>query len=110
MEGKRVVAILSDYDGTLCPTTSVRDDNSYVSGGTIQQGLEQMLFRIPDRIPLCIISSKDFAFLHNRARFANILSCVLGLETINHRIHYNNIGNNNLGCVGHQHLTADRRS
>lgn len=25
MEGKHIDAILSDYDGTLCPTTSVRN-------------------------------------------------------------------------------------
>jgi|SRR5919106_6416743 hypothetical protein len=67
MEGKKVDAILSDYDGTLCPTTSLRDKNSYDSGGTIPQVLEQILFRISEHIPVCIISSKDFIFLHKRA-------------------------------------------
>jgi hypothetical protein len=43
MERKQVNAILSDYDGTLCPTTSVRDDNRYNVAGTIPQGLEQIL-------------------------------------------------------------------
>jgi hypothetical protein len=38
MEGKHVNAILSDYDGTLCPTTSVRDDDRYGVGGTIPTG------------------------------------------------------------------------
>jgi hypothetical protein len=37
MERMHVNAILSDYDGTLCPTTSVRDDNSYGVGGTIPE-------------------------------------------------------------------------
>ena len=106
MEGKYVNAILSDYDGTLCPTTSVRGGNGY-DVGTIPQGLEQILFRISDRIPVCIISSKDYGFLHNRARFASIMSCVLGLETINHSPHYNDAENNKLGCLGHQHLIAD---
>ncbi|HZA71000.1 MAG TPA: hypothetical protein VE548_14985 [Nitrososphaeraceae archaeon] len=106
MEGKQIDAILSDYDGSLCPTTSVGDGKSF-DVGTIPQGLEQILFRISDRIPVCIVSSKDFEFLHNRARFASILSCVLGLETINHRPHYND---NNLNCVGYQHLLADSQS
>jgi hypothetical protein len=43
MKRKQVNAILSDYDGTLCPTTAVRGDTS--SGiGKIPQGLEQILF------------------------------------------------------------------
>jgi trehalose-6-phosphatase len=89
MERKQVNAILSDYDGTLYPTTAIRDDSSN-SEGTIPQELEQILFRISKYIPVCIISSKDFAFLHRRARFANILSCVLGIETIIHSPHYTN--------------------
>jgi HAD superfamily hydrolase (TIGR01484 family) len=110
MERKQVDAILSDYDGTLCPTTSVRDDNRYGVGGTIPTGLEQILFRISEHIPLCIISSKDFAFLHNRARFASIFSCALGLETINHSHHYNDAEDIKLGCVGYRHLITDRLS
>ncbi|HZA70950.1 MAG TPA: hypothetical protein VE548_14735 [Nitrososphaeraceae archaeon] len=84
MEGKKVDAILSDYDGTLYPTTSLRDKNSY-GVGTIPQGLEQELFRISEHMPICIISSKDYTFLHRRARFVKILSCVLGIETIVHK-------------------------
>jgi hypothetical protein len=76
--------ILSDYDGTLCPTTSVRGDSS--AGGTVSEELEQLLFSISKCIPVCIISSKDFVFLHKRTRFANILSCVLGIETIIHNL------------------------
>jgi hypothetical protein len=32
MKGKQIDAILSDYDGTLCPTTSVRGGGSYDVG------------------------------------------------------------------------------
>jgi HAD superfamily hydrolase (TIGR01484 family) len=109
MERKQVKGILSDYDGTLCPTTSVKGGTSF-DVGTIPQGLEQVLFQISDRIPICIISSKDFKFLHSKARFASILSCVLGLETINHIPHYNDTKNNNLGCVKYQHLIASSHS
>jgi hypothetical protein len=38
MERQQVDAILSDYDGTLCPTTSVRCGSSY-DVGTIPKRL-----------------------------------------------------------------------
>ena len=41
-------AILSDYDGTLCSTTSVRGGIGLVD--TIPQELEQILFHISQRI------------------------------------------------------------
>jgi hypothetical protein len=44
MERKQVDAILSDYDGTLCPTTSIRIDNRFGIGGTIPQELEKHYF------------------------------------------------------------------
>jgi hypothetical protein len=49
--------LLSDYDGTLCPTTSVRGDGSNNSG-MIPNELEQALVQISERIPVCIISSR----------------------------------------------------
>ena len=104
MKRKHVNALLSDYDGTLCPTSSVRGGSSV--GGTIPQELEQLLFCISKRIPICIISSKDFAFLHKRTRFANILSCVLGIETVIHNPHNSNNENNNFDCIRNQHLIA----
>jgi HAD superfamily hydrolase (TIGR01484 family) len=109
MERKQINAILSDYDGTLCPTTAVIGDVS--NGiGKIPQGLEQILFRISDRIPVCIISSKDFASLHNKARFAKILSCVLGTETIIHNPHYTDYEIDNFDCIGCQYLIASSHS
>jgi HAD superfamily hydrolase (TIGR01484 family) len=109
MERMHVNALLSDYDGTLYPTASVRGDSSV--GGTIPQELEQLLFCISKRIPICIISSKDFAFLHKRTRFANILSCVLGIESVIHNPHYKgNNENNNFDCIRHQHLIASSDS
>jgi hydroxymethylpyrimidine pyrophosphatase-like HAD family hydrolase len=104
MKRTQVNALLSDYNGTLCPTSSVRGGNSV--GGTIPQELEQLLFCISKRIPICIISSKDFAFHHKRTRFANILSCVLGIETVIHNPHNSNNENNNFDCIRNQHLIA----
>jgi HAD superfamily hydrolase (TIGR01484 family) len=108
MGARQVDAILSDYDGTLCPTTSVRDENSY-GIGTIPQGLEQILFRISEHIPVCIISSKDYAFLHRRVRFARIISCVLGTETVVHEPHYVD-ETKNYDCIRCQHLITSSHS
>ena len=101
MERKPVSALLSDYDGTLCPTDSVRGDDSV--GGNIPKELEQLLFCISKRIPMCIISSKDFEFLHERASFADILSCVLGMETIVHNSHHKDKEIKKFGCINTQH-------
>jgi trehalose-6-phosphatase len=98
MKRKQVNAILSDYDGTLCPTTAVRGNIS--NGiGKIPQGLEQILFCLSDHIPVCIISSKDFASLHNRVRFAKVLSCVLGTEIVIHNPHYGDYEIDNFDCI-----------
>ena len=69
MKRTQVNALLSDYDGTLCPTSSVSGDINI--GGTIPKELEQALDSISERILVCIVSSKDFTFLHG-ARFATI--------------------------------------
>ena len=52
------------------------------------------------RIPVCVISSKDFGFLYDKIPFARIVSCIMGIETINVKrqvgnelIHINNDSN-----------------
>ena len=110
MKRKQVNAILSDYDGTLCPTTSVSEDGSD-SMGMIPNELKQTLVHISKCIPVCIISSKDFTFLHQRARFANILSCVLGIETVIHNPHYRNDNEiDKFDCIRYQYLIASSHS
>jgi hypothetical protein len=106
MKRKRVNVILSDYDGTLCPTTAVK---GYISNG-IPEGLEKILFCLSDRIPVCIISSKDFTHLHNRVRFAKVISCVLGTETVIHNPHYGDHEIDNFGCIGYQYLITSSHS
>jgi hydroxymethylpyrimidine pyrophosphatase-like HAD family hydrolase len=78
----RITAVLSDYDGTLCPTNSIRNQD-----GTIPEELRQVLWDISKRIPVCILSSKDYHFLHPRTKFAKILSCILGIETVTLKTH-----------------------
>jgi HAD superfamily hydrolase (TIGR01484 family) len=72
-----VTSILSDYDGTLCATSYVRGQTS-----TIPERLEYVLRSISRKVPVCLVSSKDFSFLQSRARFARIISCIMGIETI----------------------------
>jgi len=78
----QISAILSDYDGTLCPATSIRSKEN-----VIPEELENILWNISEKIPVCIISSKDFGFLHNKTRFATVVSCILGIETLVLRRH-----------------------
>jgi hydroxymethylpyrimidine pyrophosphatase-like HAD family hydrolase len=107
----QITAILSDYDGTLCPTTSVRNQ-----AGTIPEELRQVLWDISKRIPVCIISSKDYHFLHPRTKFAKILSCIMGIETVTlkmrkkeGRMTCGNIQSNKMkeGCGGTSYCIED---
>jgi hypothetical protein len=78
----QISAILTDYDGTLCPTASIRNKENI-----IPEELENTLWDISEKIPICVVSSKDFDFLHNKTRFASIVSCILGIETVELRRH-----------------------
>ena len=73
----QITAILSDYDGTLCPTNLVRSKDA-----SVPVELEDILWEVSKRIPFCVISSKDYHFLRPRTKFAKILSCILGIETL----------------------------
>lgn len=78
----QIGAILSDYDGTLCPTASISSKEN-----AIPKEIENILWDISEMIPVCIISSKDFDFLHRRTRFASVTSCIMGIETLVLRRH-----------------------
>jgi hypothetical protein len=45
------------------------------------------LWNISEKIPVCIVSSKDFNFLHRKTMFAGIVSCIMGIETMKLRRH-----------------------
>ena len=96
---EQITAILSDFDGTLCPTSSIK--YNYYNSNFIPRPIEDILCEISLSIPICIITSKDFDFIYPKTKkFAKILSCILGLETfvLNNRkqIKYdNNIPNKN---------------
>jgi HAD superfamily hydrolase (TIGR01484 family) len=71
----RISVIISDYDGTLCPTASLKGVNNQ-----IPPDLEKVLWDISVKIPVCILSTKDFGFLRKKVQFAKIVSCIMGLE------------------------------
>ncbi len=48
----------------------------------IPTGLNETLSEISKVIPVCIVSTKDYGFLHDKIRFARIVSCIMGIETI----------------------------
>ncbi len=76
----RIAAILSDFDGTLCPTSDIRSGCNDLD--LIPQPLEAILTKISLAIPISIVTSKDFDFIYPKTKkFAKILSCILGLET-----------------------------
>jgi HAD superfamily hydrolase (TIGR01484 family) len=71
----RISVIISDYDGTLCPTASLKGLNNQ-----IPPDLEKVLWDISAKIPVCILSTKDFGFLRKKVQFAKVVSCIMGLE------------------------------
>ena len=71
----KISAILSDYDGTLCPTSSLTLSNS------LPEDIHNILLEISKFIPVCIVSSKDFHFLDSCVNFAMIISSIMGIET-----------------------------
>ena len=76
--GVKVFAIISDYDGTLCPAGDMRIEGQ----NRIPPALEGMLQETSARIPVCILSSKDYGFLCDKVPFASIISCIMGIETL----------------------------
>jgi len=84
----QISVILSDYDGTLSATTFINPNNNIQnkeftnSNYSITLELERILWEISSKITIGIISTKDFNFLHYRTRYANIISCMMSIETI----------------------------
>jgi trehalose-6-phosphatase len=81
---QRVHAILTDYDGTLVRTADAKNLETNI----VPSKLEDILEKICSEIPVCVISTKDYEFLKNKAAFARILSCMMGIETLVLRNHH----------------------
>jgi len=80
----QISTILSDYDGTLSPTTSINSDNKTgrLTNTRNQIELDRILWEISSKRTIAIVSTKDFNFLHDRTKFANIISCMMSIETL----------------------------
>lgn len=99
---------MSDFDGTLCPTSLVNHSLFQKSISTIPPQIEVSLLKISQLIPVFIVSSKDFDLLHvTTKRFASTISCVLGIETINHIKHEDETV---LDCITERRFSADTQT
>jgi len=79
----QISAILSDYDGTLSPTTLNSDSKTgRLTNYHHKIELDRVLWEISSQRTIAIVSTKDFNFLHDRTRFANIISCIMSIETM----------------------------
>ena len=103
----RINAILSDYDGTLSPTKTLRNNEE-----SVPKQLEEVLCNIAQSLPVCIVSSKDYHFLNRKAKFARVLSCIMGIETVvlkmlkdtSSKIEIRSNNGDNLGCIKERYL------
>lgn len=93
----KIAAILSDYDGTLCPTTSLIN--------ALPADLYNILLEISKVIPVCIVSSKDFHYLDSCVSFAVIISSIMGIETF---LFQNNKKDFNYNFVNYEEISDQR--
>lgn len=103
----QIDAILSDYDGTLCPAASVKGNGG--SNSKIPPKLDKILWNISKEIPVCIVSSKDFFFLHDKTKFAKVVSCMMGIETLvlnNHHYSQGLSWNKNIDDIDRTSITG----
>lgn len=70
----KVDLLLVDYDGTVAPLGVPRDESR------IFRSVEKVLREISLKIPVCIVTAKDFDFVEPRSGFAAAWACVSGLD------------------------------
>lgn len=97
-----ISGILSDYDGTLSPTSN--NKTAALTNNKIE--LDRVLWEISIKRPIAIVSTKDFNFLHDRTKFANIISCMMSVETMILK-HIDSAGCYKNSCVQKSMLNID---
>jgi hypothetical protein len=70
----KVGVVMADYDGTIAPLGVPREESR------IFKRVETQLRRISRQVPVCIVTAKDFDFVHPRSYFAAGWACVSGLD------------------------------
>jgi len=68
--------VFCDYDGTLAPLRVPRFRSK------VPLSLSRVLFRIHERVPVAVVTAKDYTFIRNRTPFVDAWSCVYGVETV----------------------------
>lgn len=74
MSEGRIGLLSTDYDGTLSPLDSTREDSK------LPAPLDAVLRSIAGRTKLAVITSKSFDFIHVRIPYAHAWGCVGGLD------------------------------
>ena len=69
----RVAAALSDFDGTLCPTSDIKQDHN--NSELIPSSFENIHCKISLTTPISIITRKDFDFIYTKPK--NLQDCYL---------------------------------
>ena len=98
----QISCILSDYDGTLSPTSN--NKTAALTNNKIE--LKRVLWEISIKRTIAIVSTKDFNFLHDRTKFANIISCMMSIETMILK-HVDSAGCYKKSCVKESILNID---
>jgi hydroxymethylpyrimidine pyrophosphatase-like HAD family hydrolase len=70
----KIGALFADYDGTIAPSSVTREDSR------VPPEVADKLKVLSSLIPIAIITSKDYAFIHPRTEFASAWACCSGLE------------------------------
>lgn len=72
----KIAAIFSDYDGTLAP------EDARLESSRVPKEIEEPLRVLNSKIPVAIVTSKDYTFVRPRTEFARAWACVSGLEVV----------------------------
>ena len=70
----KVGGLFLDYDGTVAPLGVPREESRMF------RSVEGEVRKIAQRIPVCMVTAKEFDFIHPRSRFAAGWGCVSGLD------------------------------
>lgn len=70
----KVGGLFTDYDGTIAPNNVRRELSA------VPPSIAAPLSELASRIPVAIITSKDYAFVRPRTKFASAWACCSGLE------------------------------
>lgn len=103
----RINSILSDYDGTLSPTDTLRSNTDL-----IPEQLEEPCGKYHKEFQSALYRVKIIILYIGGQNLLGVLSCIMGIESIALRIHKNasneiegdSDNSDNLGCIKKRYL------